>query len=237
MVYCLPAPVFYGVKQEWVIRLHHILETLQGSNLDDIASGLGFEHTFFAGEWIDTLACFSCGFSFDFDLAQTGDGEYARAVLFQIILDHGGEAIKDFRDFFFAHAGIFGEVGKDISFRSCFFYLCELVAFGRFSFGGRPSCGFPCSGRGLRFFLSSHCRIPSLLPTTTVALGCVADALGSHGASRVVTCVTIGVFFRESHGLSSAVQILMSPAQTRPVASLYPLIYCKTRHFHVSTVK
>ena len=99
-----------------MIRLHHILETLQGSNLDDIASGLGFEHTFFACEWIDTLACFSCGFSFDFDLAQTGDGEYARAVLFQIILDHSGEAIEYFCNLFFAHAGVLREVCKDIGF-------------------------------------------------------------------------------------------------------------------------
>jgi len=150
-----------------VFRLHHILEALERANLDDIAGRFGLEHALFTGEGVGTLAGLPCWLALDFDFAEARDGENLRGVLFEVVLDHSGEAVKNFRDFFFAHAGVFGEVCKDIGLGTSFLDLGEFVAFGGCRLGGCTGCGFLPPGGGLRFF-SSHCGNPSMLQTTIV---------------------------------------------------------------------
>src|SRR2546423_12355809 len=95
--------------------LGHVLESLEGAHLDDLAGGLGLEHDLFLGERINSLACLGGRLLDDHDLHQSGHSEDASALLADGIADFLRERIEDGLHLLARKLGGVGDVVDDFT--------------------------------------------------------------------------------------------------------------------------
>ena len=103
----------WGFVLDLISVLDAVLEALEWADLDDVACWLGLEHGFFAGEWVDALACLGCWLALDHDLHHAWDVEGAAVALLEVLLDHVTHDVEDLSGFFFGDADVVGDDGED----------------------------------------------------------------------------------------------------------------------------
>src|SRR6266849_4194650 len=79
----------------WLSLLDHLLETLEGLGLDDVARRLGFENRRLLGEGVDAFARRHGFLVNTLDLQQPGNGEHSGTLLAQVFLDNRDEGVED----------------------------------------------------------------------------------------------------------------------------------------------
>jgi len=87
------------------LGLDAFLESLERFGLDHIGSWLCLEGYFFLGERIDTLAGLGCGLLHKGQLEETGNLEYAGALLAELFLDEAVQGVEECDNFLAALAG------------------------------------------------------------------------------------------------------------------------------------
>ena len=94
----------------------HILELLEGANLDSCAGGLCLEHLLFTSERIDALTCFNSWLIYGDDLQQTGQHELATALFGDVAFDDARKTVEDSGHIFTTEFGLFSNLIEDLGF-------------------------------------------------------------------------------------------------------------------------